>query len=180
MIVFAYSSKNYEKVKILLVAPFYTLFDHRKNTKIYIHQKWVVSKTDVLALEVSQKSISALSCCMALTFFCDPHPAWEHDFRSWWHLCSENAIFFIFSTPPQREAQKSTKSHFEGSVWRHRRGRRETQIGSKSAATPGDCDWDVFFESMKIQHLHSRLCVILKEYQQLQLKRPVANFTNLT
>ena len=52
--------------------------------------------TDVLALEVLQTSIFALSCCMALIIFCDPHPAWERDFHTWWHLPSQQAIFLWF------------------------------------------------------------------------------------
>ena len=39
-------------------------------------------------------------------FFFDSHPAWECDFHTLRHLPSENVISFIFSTPPQREAQK--------------------------------------------------------------------------
>ena len=40
-------------------------------------------------------------------FFCDPHAAWERQKCIRRHLPSENSILFIFSTPPQREAQKS-------------------------------------------------------------------------
>ncbi len=39
-------------------------------------------------------------------FFFDSHAAWECDFLLVRHLCSENAIMFILSTRPQREAQK--------------------------------------------------------------------------
>ena len=59
--------------------------------------------TDVLVREVLQKSISALPCCMGSIFFCDPHPAWEHDFCTLRHLPSEKAIFFhFFNTSPAR------------------------------------------------------------------------------
>ena len=134
--------------------------------------------TDVLALEVSQKSILALPCCMGLIIFCDPHPAWERDFHTWWHLPSEKAIFFIFSTPLTREAQKSTKSHLEAMVWTRRRRRRKKQNDTKSSPTPLDFDRDAFFESFKIWQIDSRMCVFPKEYQQLQLQRPSVCFTN--
>ena len=39
-------------------------------------------------------------------FFASHAAAWERDFHNVRHLSSENATFFMFSTPPQREAQK--------------------------------------------------------------------------
>ena len=134
--------------------------------------------TDVLAAEVSQKSILALPCCMGVIIFCAPHPAWELDFHTWWHLPSQKSMFFIFSTPLQREAQKSTKSHLEAMVWTCRRGRREKQIDTKSSPTPLDFDRDAFFESLKIRQIDPGMCVFLKEYQQLQLQRPFAHVAN--
>ena len=59
-------------------------------------------------------------------------------------------FFFIFSTPPQRESKKSTESHLEAMVWTSRSERREKQIDTKTSPTPVDCDWDVFFESLKM------------------------------
>ena len=60
-------------------------------------------ETDVLAREVSQKSIFALPCCMGSIFFCHPHPLWEHDFCILRHLPSEKAIFlYFFDTSPAR------------------------------------------------------------------------------
>ena len=40
-------------------------------------------------------------------FFCDPHAAWERQKCIRRHLPSENSFFYIFSPPPQREAQQS-------------------------------------------------------------------------
>ena len=51
------------------------------------------------------------------------HAAWECDFCFLQHLLSEKAIFFICSTPPQRESPKWKKSHFEAMLWRRQRGR---------------------------------------------------------
>jgi len=62
--------------------------------------------TDVLAAEVSQKSILALPCCMGVIIFCAPHPAWELDFHTWWHLPSQKAIFFhCFNTSAARSSK---------------------------------------------------------------------------
>ena len=170
--------KNIEKARILLAAPFYTLFHYPKITKICNVQIFMFCGTDVLALEVLQKSILALPCCMGVIFFFDPHPAWELDFHTWWHLPSENAIFFIFSTPPMREAQKLTKSHLEAILWTCRRGRCDSQICTKSSPTPVTLERDLFFESVKIWQLDSGMCVFLKEYQQLRLRRWSVRFTN--
>ena len=105
--IFMISTKSYQKIKILLAAPFYTLFDHRKIIKIYIIQNYIIFDTSLFAREVSQKSILALPCCMGVIIFVDPHPAWECEKQLLRHLPSENAIFFIFSTSPHREAQQS-------------------------------------------------------------------------
>ena len=59
-------------------------------------------------------------------------------------------FFFIFSTPPQRELQKSIKAHIETMVWTCRRGRRNSQIGSKSSPSSQDYDRDAFLEWSKI------------------------------
>ena len=124
-------------------------------------------ENDVLALEVSQNSISALPCCMGVTFFFDPRPAWERDFHSCRHLPSENAIFFIFSTPPQRESKKSMKSHLEAPSWTTHRERCEKQIGTKTSPSSLDYERDVFFKSTKLHRIETELCVFLEDYNEL-------------
>ena len=111
-------------------------------------------------------------------FFFDPHPAWELDFRTWWHLPSENAIFFIFSTPPQRESTKSMKSHLEAPSWTTRRGRREKQLGTKTSPSSLDYERDVFLKSTKYHRIQPELCVFLNDYNELQLRRLHARCRN--
>ena len=134
--------------------------------------------TDVLPREVSQKSISALPCCMGSIFFCDPHPAWEHDFCTLRHLPSEKPIFSCFQHLPSENHKNQQKSHFEAMVWTCRRGSRQKQIGSKSSPSSLKYDRDAFFKSPKIQQIDSRMRVIPKEYQQLRLRRLHARFAN--
>ena len=88
--IFMTLTKSYQKIKILLAAPFYTLFDHRKITKIYIIQNYIIFDTSVFAREVSQKSILALPCCMGDIIF-------------FWSAPSVEVRKTTFATPPQRE-----------------------------------------------------------------------------
>ena len=69
--------------------------------------------------------------------FCDTSPARRRFF------------FFHFSTPPQRESTKSTKSHFEAMVSTRRRGSRQKQIGSKLSYCSVKYDRDALFKSQK-------------------------------
>ena len=87
-------------------------------------------ETDVLAREVLQKSISALPCCMGSIFFCDPHPAREHDFCILRHLPSEKAIFSFFRHLPS-ENQKNQQNR-TSKLWFRRVGAEVAK--SKSAA----------------------------------------------
>ena len=129
--------KKLTKCKILLAAPFYTLCDHPKFNKIHNNENYIIFETNVLAREVSQKSFLALPCCMGVVFF-DPHPAWECKKQLLQHLPGENAIFFIFSTPPQREAQKSSKCSSWTNLSAPRRQRRDPQIVAKMKDHSGD------------------------------------------
>ena len=116
---------------------------------------------------------------MGITFFFDPRPAWERDFHSCRHLPSEKAIFFIFSTPPQRESKKSMKSHLEAPSWTTRRERCEKQIGTKTSPSSLDYERDVFLKSTKLHRIETELCVFLKDYNELWLRRIFAHFKNL-
>ena len=93
-------TKKLTKCKILLAAPFYKLFDHPKFNKIHNNKNYIIFETDVLAREVSQKSLLALPCCMGVIFFFDLHPAWECKKQFLQHLPSENAIFSFFRHVP--------------------------------------------------------------------------------
>ena len=147
--------------------------------KFHKYQIFMFRGTDVLALEVSQISISALPCCMGITFFFDPRPAWERDFHSWWHLCSEKASFFIFSTPPMRESKKSMKSHLEAPSWTTRRWRREKQIGTKTSSSSLDYERNAFWLQIgKFHQIETELCVLLKNYNDLRLGRSHARSRN--
>jgi len=73
-------------------------------------------------------------------FFFDSHAAWECEFQLLRHLCSENAIIFIFATRPQRECQKSWRWGFRTIASASRRQRRGVQIATKCASCP-----DTFF-----------------------------------
>ena len=111
-------------------------------------------------------------------FFFSFSPRWERDFSFFQHLCSENAIFFIFSTPLQREAQKLRNPHLEAIAWACRCGRRKFENHTKSSPTPLDFDRNVFFETLKMQQIASRLCVILKEYSKSEFQRKCAQYIN--
>ena len=87
-------------------------------------------ETDVLAREVLQKSISALPCCMGSIFFCDPHPAWEHDFCILRHLPSEKAIFSFFRHLPSEN--QTNQQNRTSKLWFRRVGAEVAK--SKSAA----------------------------------------------
>ena len=96
----------------------------------------------VLVREVSQKSFLALPCCMGVVFFFDSHPAWECDFHTLRHLPSENAIFFIFSTTPQRESQKWQKNAFEPLIRRHAVNDADKKSSQKVRLPPAIAFWN--------------------------------------
>ena len=93
-----------------------------------------MTKSSILAAEVSQKSLFAFPCCMGSIIFFDSHAAWECEKHFLRHLPSENAIFFIFSTPLRREAQKSWKCSLRTIASASRRQRRGQQIVTKIAS----------------------------------------------
>ena len=117
--IFMISTKSYQKIKILLAAPFYTLFDHRKITKFYIIQNYIIFEASVFAREVSQKSILALPCCMGVIIFFDPHPAWECEKQLLRHLPSENAIFSFFRHLPSGKLKNHENALLEPPRRRH-------------------------------------------------------------
>ena len=90
----------------------------------------------ILAREVSQISVFAFPCCMGIVFFFDPHAAWERQKQLLRHLPNEKAIFFIFSTPPQREAQKWYECRFRTIVSVHLGNDAKSKSSLKSAAVP--------------------------------------------
>lgn len=90
----------------------------------------------ILTREVSQISVFAFPCCMGVIFFFDPHAAWERQKQLLRHLPNEKAIFFIFSTPPQREAQKWYECRFRTIVSVHLGNDAKSKSSLKSAAVP--------------------------------------------
>ena len=115
--------------------------------------------TDVFAREVSQKSISALPCCMGSICFFVSHAAWECDFCFLQHLSSEKAIFSCFQHLPsenhQNEKNRTSKPccggvSAEGAT---------SKIGSKSALCPGIYDRDTFFNfTKKLTNRFNNVC----------------------
>ena len=132
-------------MKILTASPFETLFHPPKFTKNHNNQKIQLWQTSIFAREVSQKSFLTFPCCMGLVFLFDCHAAWERDFSLLRHLPRENVIFFIFSTRPQRKAQKHRKPHHGVMLWTCRRERCKMQIATKIHPCPEGYDRDAFF-----------------------------------
>ena len=132
-------------MKILTASPFETLFHPPQ-----IHQKSQQPKNTTLANKHFRsrgvaKIVFDVPMLHGTRFFFDCHAAWERDFSLLRHLPRENVIFFIFSTRPQRKAQKHRKPHHGVMLWTCRRERCKMQIATKIHPCPEGYDRDEFF-----------------------------------